>query len=134
MRVLLYDEAKTSLLCYPAGKANTTFSIPETVTVVGTYAFVGSSSLTEISIRNGVVSIESPRTIVNVSARVDLGQWEIVTPGFTVVGDQKKLLIRAVGPKLVDLGVPSPMQNPTMSIYKSQGDGNPPDLVVTIDD
>ena len=94
--VLHYDEAKTSLLCYPAGKANTTFSIPETVTDVGTYAFVGSSSLTEISIRNGVISIESPRTIVDLSAWVASGQWEIVTPGFTVVGDQKELLFRAV--------------------------------------
>ena len=26
------------------------------------------------------------------------------------------------------------MQNPTMSIYKSRWDGNPPDLVATIDD
>ena len=78
-------------------------------------------------------AVEAARTIVNVSARVDLGQ-EIVTPGFTVVGEQKKLLIRAVGPKLADLDVPSPMQNPTMSIYKSRWDGNPPDLVATIDD
>ncbi len=77
---------------------------------------------------------EAARTIVNVSARVDLGEGEIVTPGFTVLGEQKKLLIRAVGPKLMDLGVPSPMQNPTMSIYKSRWDGNPPDLVGTIDD
>ena len=77
---------------------------------------------------------EAARTIVNVSARVDLGEGEIVTPGFTVLGEKKKLLIRAVGPKLVDLGVPSPMQNPTMSIYKSRWDGNPPDLVATIDD
>ena len=100
---------------------------------MGTYAFVGSSGLTEISIRNGVISIESPRTIVNESARVDLGQWD-VTPGFTVVGDQKKLLTQAVGPKLVDLGVPLPIQNPTMSIYKYRWDGNPPDLAVTIDD
>ncbi len=77
---------------------------------------------------------EASRTIVNVSARVDLGQGEIVTPGFTVLGEQKKLLIRAVGPKLVDLGVQSPMQNPTMSVYKSRWDGNPPDLLATIDD
>ena len=77
---------------------------------------------------------EAAKTVVNVSARVDLGQGEIVTPGFTVLGEQKKLLIRAVGPKLADLGVQSPMQNPTMSVYKSRWDGNPPDLVATIDD
>jgi hypothetical protein len=74
------------------------------------------------------------RTIVNVSARVDLGESEIVTPGFVVLGEQKKLLIRAVGPKLADLGVGSPLPNPTMTVYKSRWDGNPPDVVATIDD
>ena len=74
------------------------------------------------------------RTIVNVSSRVTLGSGEIVTPGFVVLGTSKKLLIRAVGPKLADLGVPSPMQNPEMSIFKVSLDGSPPDLVATIDD
>jgi len=74
------------------------------------------------------------RTIVNVSARVDLGESEIVTPGFVVLGEQKKLLIRAVGPKLADLGVGSPLPNPTMTDYKTRYDGNPPDVVATIDD
>ncbi len=74
------------------------------------------------------------RTIVNVSARVALGEGELVTPGFVVLGEQKKMLIRAVGPKLADLGVGSPLPNPTMTVYKSRWDGNPPDLVATIDD
>ena len=74
------------------------------------------------------------KTIVNVSARVALGEGEIVTPGFVVLGEQKKMLIRAVGPKLADLGVGSPLPNPTMTVYKSRWDGNPPDLVATIDD
>jgi len=77
---------------------------------------------------------EAARTIVNVSARVALGEDEIVTPGIVVLGEQKKMLIRAVGPKLADLGVGSPLPNPTMSIYKSRRDGNPPDLVATFDD
>jgi hypothetical protein len=77
---------------------------------------------------------EAARTIVNVSARVALGEGEIVTPGFVVLGEQKKMLIRAVGPKLADLGVGSPLPNPTMSIYKTRWDGNPPDLVAEVDD
>ena len=77
---------------------------------------------------------EAARTIVNVSARVALGAGEIVTPGFVVLGEQKKMLIRAVGPKLADLGVGSPLPNPTMTVYKSRWDGNPPDLIATIDD
>lgn len=74
------------------------------------------------------------RAIVNVSARVDLGPEGLVTPGFTVLGQQKKMLIRAVGPKLADLDVESPLPNPTMTIYKARWDGNPPDLVKVIDD
>lgn len=77
---------------------------------------------------------EAAKTIVNVSARVALGEGEIVTPGFVVLGEQKKLLIRAVGPKLADLGVGSPLPNPKMTVYKTRYDGNPPDVVATIDD
>ena len=77
---------------------------------------------------------EAARTIVNVSARVALGEDEIVTPGFVVLGEQKKMLIRAVGPKLADLGVGSPLPNPKMTVYKSPWDTNPPDVVATIDE
>ena len=37
-------------------------------------------------------AVEAARTIVNVSARVDLGQGEIVTPGFTVLGSRRSCL------------------------------------------
>jgi len=43
------------------------------------------------------------RAIVNVSARVALRENEIVIPGFVVLGEQKKMLIRAVGPNPPDL-------------------------------
>ena len=74
------------------------------------------------------------RTIVNVSARVNIGADETVIPGFVVLGESKQLLIRAVGPKLADLNVPSPLPDPTMTIYQSRFDGNPPDEVAVIDD
>jgi len=77
---------------------------------------------------------EAARSIVNVSARVALGEGELVTPGFVVLGEQKKMLIRAVGPKLTDLGVGSPLPNPKMTIYKSRFDGSPPDQVMAVDD
>jgi hypothetical protein len=76
----------------------------------------------------------SAKALVNVSARVDLGPGGLVTPGFTVLGQQKKMLIRAVGPKLGDLGVGSPMTNPTMTVFKARWDGNPPDVVAVLDD
>ena len=87
--------------------------------------------------RNQVLSAPADfnlRAIVNVSARVHLGPEGLVTPGFTVLGQQKKMLIRAVGPKLADLGVGSPLPNPRMTVYRPRYDGNPPDLVATIDD
>ncbi len=68
---------------------------------------------------------EAARTIVNVSARVALGENEIVTPGFVVLGEQKKMLIRAVGPRSSRFGrVDRLFPNPTMSIYKARWDGN----------
>ena len=74
------------------------------------------------------------RTIVNVSARVNLGAEETVIPGFVVLGESKQLLIRAVGPKLADLNVPSPLPDPTMTIYRTRYDGQPNDVVAIIDD
>ena len=78
--------------------------------------------------------VESARTIVNVSSRVTLGSGEVVTPGFVILGTSKKLLIRAVGPKLGDLGVGNPLPNPRMTVFRTRYDGNPPDVVATIDD
>lgn len=78
--------------------------------------------------------LQAARTIVNVSARVSLGEGEIVTPGFVVLGESKQLLIPAIGPKLADLGVPSPLPDPTMTIYRTRYDGQPNDVVAIIDD
>ena len=74
------------------------------------------------------------KTIVNVSARAAPEEGELVTPGFVVIGEREKTLIRAVGPKLADLGVGSPLHNPKMTVYKSPWDTNPPDVVATIDE
>ena len=74
------------------------------------------------------------KSIINVSTRASLDEGELVTSGFVVLGEQKKMLVKAVGPKLEDLGVSTPMPNPKMTIYKARWDGNPPDVVATIDD
>ena len=74
------------------------------------------------------------RTIVNVSARMNIGAGETVIPGFVVLGKSKQLLIRAVGPKLADLGVPSPLPDPTMTIYRTRYDGQPNEIVAIIND
>jgi hypothetical protein len=65
---------------------------------------------------------------------VNLGAEETIIPGFVVLGESKQLLIRAIGPKLADLGVPSPLPDPTMTIYRTRYDGQPNDVVAIIDD
>jgi hypothetical protein len=74
------------------------------------------------------------KSIINVSTRAFLGEGEYVTPGFVVLGESKRMLIRAVGPKLADLGVETPLDNPKMVVFKARWDGNPPDLMVSVDD
>ena len=80
-----------------------------------------------------VETTAAARTIVNVSARVNIGAGETVIPGFVILGESKELLIRAIGPKLADLGVPSPLPDPTMTIYRTRYDGQPNDVVAIID-
>jgi hypothetical protein len=56
---VLFDKNKTTLIQYPAGKQNGQYSIPASVTSIGSYAFVGCSSLTSVTIPDSVTSIES---------------------------------------------------------------------------
>jgi hypothetical protein len=73
------------------------------------------------------------KSIINVSTRVFLSSGETITPGFVVLGEERKLLIRAVGPKLADLGVVEPLSDPKMSVYKARFDGQPPELIGSAD-
>jgi hypothetical protein len=53
---VLYNKDKTSLIQYPAGKTDTTFTIPDSVTSIGN-AFYYCTKLTSIIIPNSVTSI-----------------------------------------------------------------------------
>ena len=77
---------------------------------------------------------DAARAIVNVATRVEVGSEEIVIPGLTVLGNGKKMLIRAVGPKLADLDVEIPLPDPKLQVFRSRFEGNPPDLLVEVDD
>ena len=56
---VLYNKDKTTLIKYPEGKKDTSFTIPNSVTSIGDYAFIGCSVLTSVTIPNSVTSIGS---------------------------------------------------------------------------
>ena len=54
---ILFNKNKTEIICYPAGKTDAKYEIPQSVSVIGDYAFDGCFYLKEISIPDGVTSI-----------------------------------------------------------------------------
>ncbi|MDR3366581.1 MAG: leucine-rich repeat protein [Prevotellaceae bacterium] len=53
---VLFNKNKTTLICCPAGKTGS-YTIPPSVTSIGSYAFSGCSGLTAVNIPEGVTSI-----------------------------------------------------------------------------
>jgi len=54
---VLFDNAETTLIQYPGGKTDKTYTIPDSVKSIGTNAFRGSTNLTEVTIPDSVTSI-----------------------------------------------------------------------------
>ena len=54
---VLYNKDKTTIKCYPAGKKDKNYKIPDGVTSIGSSAFYGCTSLTSIAIPSDVTSI-----------------------------------------------------------------------------
>ena len=56
---VLFNNAKTTLIQYPAGSSKTTYTVPSTVTTISWSAFYGSSALVRVTIGSGVKTIET---------------------------------------------------------------------------
>ena len=54
---VLFNKVKTELHSYPAGRASTSYIVPESVTSIGPAAFFGSINITNVVMSNSVTSI-----------------------------------------------------------------------------
>ena len=54
---VLFNKSKTTLIQYPIGKTETTYTIPDDVTSVGDYAFEDCKALTSVTLPEGLTSI-----------------------------------------------------------------------------
>ena len=53
----MFDKNQTILICYPAGKTESNYTIPDSVTTIGERAFRNCTGLTSVTIGNSVTSI-----------------------------------------------------------------------------
>jgi hypothetical protein len=65
----------------------------------------------------------APGLVANVATRLPVGTGEnVLIEGFTIqgpTGSTKKIIVRAIGPSLTQLGVTDPLPNPTLEIHDS---------------
>ena len=63
------------------------------------------------------------KILLNVSTRVRVDEGaSVMIGGFIITGDTaKKVVMRAIGPSLVDVGVPNALSDPVLELYDSTG-------------
>jgi hypothetical protein len=54
---VLFNKLSTTVISYPSGRIGSPYSVPESVTTIGTGAFAGASAITSITIPDGVSNI-----------------------------------------------------------------------------
>ena len=56
---VLFNKDKTTLVCYPIGKTETTYTVPATVTTIETSAFEDCTALTQVTLPEGLTNISN---------------------------------------------------------------------------
>ena len=56
---VLFNKDKTTLVCYPIGKTETTYTVPATVTTIETSAFMKCTALTQVTLPEGLTNISN---------------------------------------------------------------------------
>ena len=98
------------------------FFYTTSVSATGTYA----DGITVID-GGRPVTVEPPPAsapnapLLNISTRAQIGAGGSLNPGFVIGGSvARRMLIRAVGPGLIPLGVSGTMANPTLAVFSGQ--------------
>lgn len=79
---ILFNKERTELVLYPSSKTEDSFTVPDTVTTIGSYAFRGSSFLSEVDLGH-VTTVESNAfrdcskllRLVIPDSMVSIGSW-----------------------------------------------------------
>ncbi len=107
---VLFNKAKTELLCYPQNKADTTYSVPENVKTIANHAF-GGSKLTSITIPASVTSIDTSAFYYCdelKSITVDTNNQHYSADAYGVLFNKDKTtLIKAFDKSLTEYSIPN---------------------------
>ena len=95
---VLFNREKTQLLCYPAGRTDSSYTIPSSVTSIGNSAFAGCSSLSDITIPSSVTSIGN-RAFADCSSLSDI----TIPNSVTSIGNEAF----AICSSLADITIPN---------------------------
>ena len=103
---VLFNKDKTTLVCYPIGKTETTYTVPATVTTIETSAFMKCTALTQVTLPEGLTNISNrsfegctalaqinlPNSLTDMANRTFYGctsLTEVTLPeGITYIGDK----------------------------------------------
>jgi hypothetical protein len=89
---ILYNKNKTSLIVYPRGKIAVSFTIPNSVTSIGSWIFEGCTSLASVTIPNSVTSIgdyafSGCRSLTSVSFEGNIASGNFAGSAFNGLGN-----------------------------------------------